>query len=483
MVALFVLIMFFFNFFNFKLFLIITLITVSLSFSFVTFAEDAKVDEEMEKEVKEVSKRVPADRASANAVISSNGRYVAFHSAANNLVPNDNNKHQDIFVYDREKQVMERVSIATDGTEANNYSQFASISGDGRYVTFLSLANNLVENIDENYQPDVFVHDRQTKITKLVSECLDGSAGNTKSLNPSISKDGGHIVFESFAYDLIENDQNENADIFVYHIENEKIELVSITSDNQQANHGSSTPAISADGRYVVYHSSARNLVPEDNKRSDAEEWNFSDVFLRDRKLNKTELISVNLDGMPGNHPSFHASISGDGRHVAFTSMATDLVKDYPQTSIYVGGKGRVARRVDIYVRDRKTNTTRLVSATSDGIPGNHQSQAPKISTNGRYVSFQSAASNFVNNAMPGVTINIYRKDLLENKIEVVTKFDGPREANVMAAHSSVSANGAMVVFDTNYGHKGAQLARKSDVYLWNAETGRLELISYSNSR
>ncbi|MEM7401584.1 MAG: hypothetical protein AAF304_06510, partial [Pseudomonadota bacterium] len=392
--------------------LVSAFITLLLSLSSLAFAENAEMKE---KESMREIKRVSADRASANAVVSSNGRYIAFHSAASNLVQNDNNNHQDIFVYDREMQTMERVSVATDGTEANNYSQYTSISGDGRYVAFMSLANNLVKNKDDNYQPDIFVHDRVNKTTKLVSKSLEGTTGNTKSLNPSISKDGGHIVFESFSNNLIENDENENADIFVYSIDDESIELVSITSDNKQANHRCGTPAISSDGRYVVYHSAARNLVPEDNKRSDAEEWNFSDVFLRDRELNKTELISVNLEGMPGNHPSFHASISGDGRYVAFTSMAKDLVKDYPQTSIYVGGRGRVARRIDIYVRDRDTNTTRLVSATSDQTPGNHQSQAPKISTDGRYVSFQSAATNLVDNAMPGVTINIFRKDLVEN--------------------------------------------------------------------
>jgi len=433
---------------------------------------------ESEMDVKE--KRIPADRASANAVITADGRYVAFHSAASNLVPNDNNNQQDIFVYDREMQILQRVSVATDGTEANHYSQNASISGDGRYVTFLSLASNLVENKDDNYQVDVFVHDRLNKTTKLVSKSLEGNTGNTKSLNPVISKEGGHIVFESFSNNLIANDENGNADIFLYTIENEKIELVSITSDDKQANHGSSAPSISADGKYVVYHSSARNLVPEDNKRSDDSEWNFSDVFLRDRKLNKTELISVNLESQPGNHPSFHASISGDGKCVVFTSMATDLVKDYPQTSIYVGGKGRVARRVDIYVRDRVSNTTRIVSTAPDGTPGNHQSQAPKISTDGRYVSFQSAATNLVDDMMPGTVINIFRKDLVENKMDVVTKFSGPTEANVMAAHSSVSGSGEVIVFDTNYGHKGAQLARKSDVYLWNAETGELELISFA---
>lgn len=453
-----------------KLIVLFAIISIQFCLASASYAE---------VEVEDKKIRVRANLASANAVLSLDGRYVAFHSSASDLVPNDKNSQQDVFVYDREMQTMERVSVSSDGLEANHYSQNASISGDGRYVTFMSLANNLVVNKDDNYQLDVFVHDRTNKTTKLVSKSIEGNAGNTKSLNPVVSKDGKHIVFESYAYNLIEEDVNENADIFVYSVEGESLELVSITSKDEQANHGSSAPTISADGRYVVYHSSARNLVPGDNKRSDDSEWNFSDVFLRDRELNKTEIISVNLESKPGNHPSFFGSVSGNGRYVAFASMATDLVKDYPQTSIYVGGKGRVARRVDIYVRDRETNTTQLVSATADGAPGNHQSQAPKISTDGRYVSFQSAATNLVENAMPGVTINIFRRDLQEYKMDVATKFSGPNEANVMAAHSAVSGDGSFVVFDTNYGHKGAQLARKSDVYLWNAETGEVELISF----
>ncbi len=456
-----------------NLIVLIAICALQFSSTEISYAADDNEEKQM---------RTSANLASANAVLSADGRYVAFHSSANNLVPNDKNNQQDIFIYDRKTKIMERVSISTEGIEANHYSQNANISGDGRYVTFMSLANNLVGNEDENFQLDVFVHDRVNKTTKLVSKSVEGDAGNTKSLNPAISKDGSYIVFESYSNNLIENDINENADIFVYSIENETIELVSITFENKQANHGSSAPSISADGRFVVFHSSARNLVPGDNKRSDDSEWNFSDVYLRDRKLKKTEIISVNLDSKPGNHPSFHGSISGDGLYVAFTSMATDLVEDYPQTSIYVGGKGRVARRVDIYVRDRETNTTRLVSATVNGKPGNHQSQAPKISTDGRYVSFQSAATNLVASAMPGVTINIFRRDLQEYKMDVVTKFSGPKEANVMAAHSAVSGDGSVVVFDTNYGHKGAQLARKSDVYLWHAETREVELISFSGA-
>lgn len=416
--------------------------------------------------------------ASANASTSANGRFIAFHSAANNLIPGDTNNTQDIFVFDRDTKNMQRVSVSSDGEQANDYSLRPSISGDGRYVAFMSYAKNLVDN-DDNHQLDIYVHDRQEKTTNLVSVSTAGNAGNTKSLNPVISSDGRFVAFESFSNNLIEEDLNGNPDIFVRDLTEGKTEVISLSSRGQQANHGSSNPTISADGRYVLFQSPARNLVPIDNKRSDENEWNFSDVFLRDRELEKTELISVNLKGKPGNHPSGSPSVSQDGRHIAFTSMATDLVENYPAGPLELSGKGFTARRIDIYTRDRETNITKLVSAALNGEPGNHQSQAPKISANGQFIIFQSAASNLTKNRMPGTTINIYQRDIAKDETTLVTQFQGPQETNVMSAHSAVTQDGNFVVFDTNYGHQGAELATNSDVYIWNSTTGEIELISF----
>ncbi len=424
----------------------------------------------------------PANLRSAFASVSIDGRFVAFQSSASNLVAGDTNKKQDIFVYDRELKTMERVSISSKGGQASNNSTHPSISGDGRFVAFMSLAGDLVEN-DKNGQFDIFVHDREKKTTRLVSVSINGEAGNTKSLYPAISTDGCCIVFESSATNLIEDDRNEAKDIFLRNIQQGKTEVVSLSASGQQANHGSYNASISSDGRYVVFESPARNLVPVDNKRSDENEWNFSDIFLRDRELGKTELISINTYGKPGNHPSSHGSVSADGRYVAFSSQATDLVEAYPDDRLVVGGRGRTARRIDIFVHDRKTKTTELASIGIDGEPGNHQSQAPKISSNGRYVTFQSAASNLTESRMPGTTINIYRRDLQDDKTMLVTNFDGPLEINVMSAHSAVNQDGNWVVFDTNYGHQGAQLARESDVYVWNAENGEMELISFAKRK
>lgn len=422
----------------------------------------------------------PANLPSANAHISVDGRFVAFHSAASDLVADDTNNRQDIFVYDRETKLMERVSVHSNGSQANHYSLNPSISGNGRYVTFMSSAENLVDN-DDNDQVDIFVHDRQDKTTTLVSVSVEGKSGNTRSLHPVISTNGRYVSFESAANNLVEDDINESSDVFVRDLKENKTELVSLTSRNQQANHSSHNPSISSDGRFVVFHSPARNLVPIDNKRSDENEWNFSDVFIRDRELGKTEIISLSILGQPGNHPSHSGSVSADGRYVAFASMASDLVENYPDDALEITGKGRTARRIDIFVRDRETKTTTLASIGMDGTHSNHQSQAPKISSNGRYVTFQSAASNLTESRVPGSLINIYRRDLQENKTILVTDYYGPKETNIMAAHSAVSNDGSFVVFDTNYGHSGAELARESDVYVWDANNETLELVSFVN--
>ncbi len=425
----------------------------------------------------------PADQASASARISPDGRYVVFHSAASNLVPGDTNKWQDIFVYDRQAKTMERVSVTSDGKESDNYSLRPVISGNGRYVAFMSYATNLVSN-DNNHQLDVFVHDRMKKTTEMASVSSKGEYGNSKSMNPVISTDGCCVAFVSFATNLIPDDVNGSPDILVRNLQQGTTEVVSLNSEGQQANNNSTNPAISADGRYVVFESPGRNLTPIDNKRSDEHEWNFTDVYLRDRKTGKTEIISVNMDNKPANNPSGSSSISADGRYVVFQSTATDLVPNYPTTKLEISGAGRNARRIDIFVRDRVATSTELVSVGLDGgSPGNHQSQAPKISADGRYVTFQSAASNLTESRMPGTTINIYQRDIQENKTRLVTVFNGPQETNVMSAHSAVTGDGGLVVFDTNYGHKGAELARESDVYVWNSESGEMELISTANTR
>jgi len=250
--------------------------------------------------------------------ISADGRYVAFDSAASNLVAGDTNGTYDIFVYDRSKHKTRRVSVSSGGQEGNGDSLDPSISADGRYVAFESYASNLVAG-DANNKTDVFVYDRKTHKTRRVSVTSGGQQGNDDSTNPSISADGRYVAFYSYATDLVAGDTNVKYDVFVYDRKTHKTRRVSVSSGGQEGNGNSLAPSISADGRYVAFHSYASNLVAGDSN-------NIVDVFVYDRRKHKTRRVSVSSGGQQGNSFSLDPSISADGRYVAFHSYASNLV-------------------------------------------------------------------------------------------------------------------------------------------------------------
>jgi Tol biopolymer transport system component len=254
---------------------------------------------------------------------SANGRYVAFSSAATNLVANDTNARTDVFVHDRHRSVTTRVSVASNGVQATSSSQSPSISADGRYVAFSSYASNLVAG-DTLGQQDIFVHDRQTGQTSRVSVATNGEQGNGWSYYPTISGNGRYVVFESEASNLVVGDTNSSVDVFVHDRQAGITSRVSVASDGSQGNGAStsiqyeSNPLISADGRFVAFASAASNLVPGDTNGAE-------DLFVRDRLLGVTTRVSVGSSGGEGNGASFDPEISADGRFVAFTSEASNL--------------------------------------------------------------------------------------------------------------------------------------------------------------
>ena len=319
---------------------------------------------------------VQGNNSSTSPSISEDGRYVAFQSSANNLVAGDSNAKSDIFVRDRETGTTERVSVSSAGVEGNDNSSAPSISADGRYVAFYSGANNLVAG-DANGYLDVFVRDRETNTTELVSVSTAGVQGNSTSLIPSISADGRYVAFYSSASNLVAGDTNDYLDVFVRDLETGITERVSVSSEGVEGNDYSSYLSINADGRYVAFQSNANNLVAGDTN-------GYLDVFVRDRETNTTELVSVSTAGTQGNSASVKPSISADGRHVAFYSYANNLVSG--DTNDYL----------DIFVRDLETGTTERVSVSSAGAQGNNSSSYPSISADGRYVAFLSDANNLV---------------------------------------------------------------------------------------
>ncbi|HEX5649906.1 MAG TPA: hypothetical protein VFX69_09635, partial [Steroidobacteraceae bacterium] len=207
-----------------------------------------------------------ANDESLESAISADGRYVAFTSFASNLARNDTNARSDVFLRDRQAGYTERVSVASDGREADGYSWQPSVSADGRFVAFYSTATNLVPD-DHGDMQDVFVRDRQTRETRRISETADGTAANGYSVQPALSGNGRYVAFVSAADNLAPGDTNGLIDVFVKDLQTHSVERVSVSSSGTQGNGGSYEPALSADGRYVVFESFASNLVPGDTNR------------------------------------------------------------------------------------------------------------------------------------------------------------------------------------------------------------------------
>ncbi len=283
------------------------------------------------------------NRDSYSAALSADGRYVVFESAASNLVSGDTNGQNDVFVHDRETGETERVSVATNGVQGNSGSGTPALSADGRYVAFLSYANNLVVGdtnicfLDVISCGDIFVHDRETGETERVSVATNGVQGNGDAFGAAISADGRYVAFRSRASNLVGGDTNGLDDIFVHDRQIGQTMRVSVATGGTQGNSGSGTPAISADGRYVAFLSYANNLVVGDTNELD-------DIFVHDRQTGQTTRVSVATDGGQGNNYSGLPAISADGRYVAFHSAASTLVSSdtngFPDVFVHDRGEG-----------------------------------------------------------------------------------------------------------------------------------------------
>ncbi|MFO0985218.1 MAG: hypothetical protein U1E76_26395 [Planctomycetota bacterium] len=355
--------------------------------------------------------------------ISGSGRYVAFYSYSNNLVPNDLNGALDCFVHDREKHITELVSQSATGIQGNGDSGMAFISGDGRFVAFTSAANNLV-NGDSNGRSDVFVFDRQTRQVTLESVSDLNLQGDGDSYAPVLSFGGHYVAFESTASNLVANDTNGTTDIFVRDRITHKLTLLSVDSNGMHGNNASTYPSISADGRYVVFQSIASNLVAGDTNGK-------RDVFIRDVQAKQTSLVSLGDQGQQGNGDSGPATVSGSGSLITFHSFSSNLV---PNDTNNVS---------DVFVRNRGAGTTRRISVATDGTEGNLPSYLPVISSDGRFVVFDCDSTNIV----PGDT-NGWRDDFVhgpEFTLEIEPRSVLPGQSIAMTIYEGVAGNLASV--------------------------------------
>jgi len=323
-----------------------------------------------------------ANGSSSLPAISAGGGFIAFHSDASNLVDNDNNGSIDVFVHDTHTGDTTRVSVDTAGTEGNGTSALPSISADGRFVAFHSFADNLVEN-DNNAQADVFLHDTLTGTTTRVSVHSDGTEGNFMSLFPSISANGMSVAFESLANTLVDNDNNLRQDVFVHDTQTGVTTRVSVDSAGIEGNDTSYSASASADGRFVAFSSDATNLITDDNTDN-------RDIFVHDRETGATSRASIRGDDIEVLNDSFGPSISGDGRFVAFHSQGLFIDDDNNE-------------QTDVFVHDTQTANTSRISVRSDGTEAlGGSSDFAAISSDGRFVAFESEAVNLVDNDTNG---------------------------------------------------------------------------------
>ncbi len=317
----------------------------------------------------------PNDR-SYSVSISAEGRYVAFASSASDLVAADGNHTEDIFVRDVVSGTTVRASVDTGGGDSNGTSSSPSISADGRYVEFSSDAPDLVAG-DQNGLPDVFVRDTLTGTTVRASVDTEGGDANDSSFDASISADGRFVGFSSWASDLIKGDGNGLSDIFVRDLIAGTTLRASAHRESGDSNGSSGGPSISADGRYVAFYSYATDLVQGDGN-------GFPDVFVRDLVAETTVRASVDTEGEDANGLSFGSAMSADGRYLAFTSGASDLVAEDGNA------------RVDVFVRDLMTGTTVRASLDTEGGDPNSSSAYASMGADGRNVAFESYASDLV---------------------------------------------------------------------------------------
>jgi Tol biopolymer transport system component len=349
------------------------------------------------------SSALPSNGASYRPAVTPDGRWITFCSAASDLVAGDTNGWADVFVRDRLTGALERVSVDGAGSQANADSWAAGISDDDNLVVFLSLADNLVAG-DTNGVMDAFLRDRSAGTTTRVSVGTGGLQSTGWIDSVAISGDGGTIAFTSPSA-LVADDTNGQYDVFVYTVATAAVERASVGTGGVQSPSGSFAPNLSADGRFVTFHSAGNTLVPGDSNGA-------RDIFVRDRQNGTTARVSVATGGAQSNADSRYGSISADGRLVAFLSFASNLVP------------GDTNATGDVFVHDRATGTTDRVSVSSTGAQGTTAISSvltlPVISASGRYVAFYSQLDGiggpvnaqddaFVHDRLTGETLQVSR--------------------------------------------------------------------------
>ena len=319
-----------------------------------------------------------------------------------------------------------RASTSSTGEQSDGDSRYPALSANGRFVAFESDATNLTPN-DSNRASDIFVKDLRTGRLTLASADAAGNGGNHDSSLPSISADGRFVAFESAASNLA-LDANEFYGVFVKDLLTGQVTLASSDAQGNQGNNTSAGAAMSGNGRFVAFASDATNLVPGGTGED-------QHMFVKDLRTGTVTLASADAAGTEGNRASFGPSLSADGRFVAFTSYATNLVPND------ANGAG------DLFVKDLRTGTVTLISADAGGTQANDISVNPSFSADGRFIAFDSYATNL----LPGSTESrqVFVKDLRTGRLTLASADVGGQAGNDSSIYAALSPDGRYVSFNS----------------------------------
>jgi Tol biopolymer transport system component len=377
---------------------------------------------------------VEASGTSHAPAVSTDGRFVAFLSEADNLLGGDPsadpNGVADVFLVDTTLGTIRLVSDdAESGDPADGPALGVDISGDGRWVAFSSAATNLVQG-DLNVASDVFLYDALNDSLQLVShKGVAGAQGNRGSNTPSISKDGTRVAFTSAATNLVGSDTNNRTDVFMRNVSAGTTTRVSTDSNGKQANGDSFQARISPNGSVVAFSSNAINLVKADSSRT-------RDVFVKVLGTGKTSIVSVRSDEQIGSTDSSLSDVSNSGRYVVMQSYSALVKSDTNNTG-------------DVFLRDRTDGTT--VRVSRDGsTQSNNQSFGGAISDDGAHIAFQTWATNLG----PGPDGNGVLTDVLELTVANgdLARLSADAEGGWSDAASydtTISGNGLVACFST----------------------------------
>jgi len=418
--------------------------------------------------------------------MSADGRFVTFASTSPNLVPgqSDGNNGADIFLWDRTTGETRLVShrsgsatVASNGAAADYPAP--RISADGRWIAFCSSGTNLMAGEQTTRYTNVYLHDRLTDTTTLVSRSIASPllGGNYDSCleNLALSSDGRYLTFNSEARDLVAPaDPTWSHQVYLYDRETAQLTLVSHAAGNgaQRANDNSRTSSISADGRWIVYESAATDLVAGLTDGNNA-----YDVFLFDRTTGLNVLVSHASGSLTTAAGASFPEISADGAWVVYSSISSNLVT----------GQTDGIFTTDVFLWERTTGTTRLVSHTpgSTTTTGNGDSGGYAISSDGSWIAFDSSSTDLVAGATDGndaFDLFLFERSTGTNTL-VSHAAGSAATANGSSGVSVLSPDGGHLLFSSRAtdllpGMTDANGA--PDLFTWNRATGSVTLVSHA---